>query len=1114
MLHYRHLRILALTSVALTASVGARAEDFNIPGGDLETALDAYARVTGVELIVSNQAIRGIHSPGVRGTLSSDAALSHLLAGTHFVPHRDATGAIAIMPGDARSENVLEPIQNNSIVLAQAARPNAVETVTVTSSKLGGADVQSIPISITALSQEQLTATQTAGGPDLVKQVPNLTFSKTNFTGYNIQIRGIGTQAISVTTDPAVAVAFNDIPFIRNHFFEQEFYDVSQVEVLRGPQGTLYGRNATAGVVNMVSAKPTDQFEAVASIDVGNYKNRRLEGMLNLPVVDDRLDIRVAGEWTIRDGYTFDETTGKAVDGRDLWSGRVTVGWKPSEKIQTYFIWEHFSEDDDRVRSAKQLCKKDPGPTSVDGFNLDDLPETPDRPSYYANFARTWLSQGCLPASFYSKDAYGTPNGQALPFVAYGEFFVNVADGPGGALLNQIDPYASQTQSRNLRVIQSELTPSYRAKNDTVEFNADYAVTPGLTLTSQTGYNKDFLYSTEDFNRFDTAPGLFANGLGVSGGGGTNGADTHPAPGGIYCDPQLGCSSSMVGEDLSQERAWQFSQEVRLASNLSGPFNFSVGANYMHYQTVEDYYVLFNLITATEQITNGQGKGDFTMCHDQDAEMAPFTISPEPVTVNFSKFTGLSLPLQGLPSIFGCGFTLSLGGRPLGTYIDPNPIDRLDGQGHNYFRSENPYRLNSTAGFGEAYYQVLPDVKLTAGLRWTDDSKIFFNIPSWVFLLGGGYPVEGVVNQEWKEWTGRFVANWTPKLDFTDATMLYASYSRGYKGGGANPPGPQVDFVSAQSSVTHPATFAPEFINAFELGTKNTLLDGAITLNGDVFYYDYKGYQISQIVDRTSINLNFDAKVKGAELEATWEPLPGLRFNFAGGLEDSSVNKGQTAVDLMDRTAGHTDWVVVKPFVAETSNCILPANVVRQVLQNYEGSDAYGNGIAGACDAAYNPGVGFGAIFVGGNNNNQAVFAAAGFDPTTAPNNGEGFAKDLSGNKLPNTPPFTLSFGSQYTMPVSADWAATLRGDFYWQGNSFARIFNDEPYDQIHGYTNVNLSLILTSQEGWQAMAYVKNIFNTTAITGAFLNSDDTALTTNVFVTDPRLFGVRLTKNW
>ncbi len=95
-----------------------------------------------------------------------------------------------------------------------------------------------------------------------MRQVPNLTFSKTNFTGYNMQIRGIGTQAISVTTDPAVAVSFNDIPFIRNHFFEQEFYDVGQLEVLRGPQGTLYGRNATAGVVNIDFGKANRSVEA------------------------------------------------------------------------------------------------------------------------------------------------------------------------------------------------------------------------------------------------------------------------------------------------------------------------------------------------------------------------------------------------------------------------------------------------------------------------------------------------------------------------------------------------------------------------------------------------------------------------------------------------------------------------------------------------------------------------------------------------------------------------------------------------------------------------------------------------------------------------------------
>src|SRR6185437_1073966 len=126
---------------------------------------------------------------------------------------------------------------------------------------------------------------------------------------------------------------------------------------------------------------------------------------------------------------------------------------------------------------------------------------------------------------------------------------------------------------------------------------------------------------------------------------------------------------------------------------------------------------------------------------------------------------------------------------------------------------------------------------------------------------------QSVVDQEWKEWTGRFNVNWTPKLDFTDQTLVYATFAHGYKGGGANPPGPQGDALSAQSFATHPPTFKPEFINAFEVGTKNTLFDGALTLNGDAFFYDYKGYQISQIVDRTSINLNFDATVRGLELE-------------------------------------------------------------------------------------------------------------------------------------------------------------------------------------------------------------------------------------------------------
>ncbi|HEV2561058.1 MAG TPA: TonB-dependent receptor [Rhizomicrobium sp.] len=1071
----RFKTILAMgVCIGAMTPVTALAREFNVPGGDLEAALTVYTAQAGVALAVPSEAVKGVHTKGATGDYSPEVALAHILRGTGFSAKTDSAGVIQVMsqPTVAVSETHLAQ--------AAPARAAGIESVVVTSSKIKG-DIQTVPIAITALSQEQLTSRQIAGGPDLVKEVPNLTFSKTNFTGYNIQIRGIGTQAISVTTDPAVAVAFNDMPFIRNHFFEQEFYDVSQVEVLRGPQGTLYGRNATAGVVNIVSAKPTDQFEAMASADFGNFHNRRFEGMINVPIDDDRIDIRAAAEWTKRDGYSFNSFTNAPIDGRDLWSSRVTLGFKPTEDLQAYLVWEHFSESDDRLRSGKQLCKTDVGPGgtplppdghytsgTVDingiiefvgpGFGLGD------------NNNGNFFLQGCVPASLYSTESFEAPLGFALPYIV------------GGA-----NPYSIELQSRNLRVINSQLNPVYRAKNDTVEFNVDYILTPALTFSSQTGYNQDFLWSTEDFNRFGSIPGFFG------------GPPDDPA---VFCDPQLGCANRLVAEDLSDEHAWQLSQEFRLASNFSGPLNFSVGANYLHYETLEDYYVFINEI---------------------------------------SNFVHGGIPPWGYQYSNPDGKGISL----FNVYTDPTPLDHLAGDGHNYYRNENPYVLNSYAGFGEAYYNVTNDLKFTGGLRWTDDRKHFLMVPSWIAADGYGYPVAGIVDQQWNQLTGRAVANWTPKLDFTDQTLVYGSFSHGYKAGGANPPGAVFGDQGALNPV-HPLTFKPEFVDAYELGTKNTLLDGGLTLNGDVFFYNYKGYQISEIVDRTAINHNYDATVKGAELESTWEPAPGLKFSFAGGYEATRIDNGQSAVDLMDRTAGNTGWYVSKPFISQASNCIFPGYVAQWLLHGGGGSPgpsgcelAYEAGIDPVSGAAYklNPT----SCYDYYNNGNPDPAGGgcppsgyAGFDPFAgtpgdpytgqntsngidygpAPNDGQGFSKNLGGNQLPNAPHFTTSLSAEYTLPVSEDWAATLHSDFYWQSQSWWRVFNDKTYDKIRGYSNVNVALILTSANGWQVLGYVKNIFDTTAVTGAFLNSDDTGLTTNVFLTDPRLYGVRITKNW
>jgi hypothetical protein len=247
----------------------------------------------------------------------------------------------------------------------------------------------------------------------------------------------------------------------------------------------------------------------------------------------------------------------------------------------------------------------------------------------------------------------------------------------------------------------------------------------------------------------------------------------------------------------------------------------------------------------------------------------------------------------------------------------------------------------------------------------------------------------------------------------------------------------------------------------------------------------------------------------------------------------------------MDRTdaANHPGWVVVKPWVTQASNCILPDYVVGTDLRTSDQVPGAG-AVNQACTLAYGAhldpvtSLSYVAdptqVFFNNSVSDKDLFGYAGFDPLAgtpghpytgqnrahgidygpAPNNGEGFDKDLSGNELPNAPPFTVSFGAQYSVPLSSDWAGTIRGDYYWQDYSWARVFNDNPYDRLRGYTNINLTLIFTNQNGWQVMLYDKNIFNTTAITGSFLNSDDSGLTTNVFLTDPKLIGIRVTKNW
>jgi outer membrane receptor protein involved in Fe transport len=783
-------------------------------------------------------------------------------------------------------------------------------------------------------------------------------------------------------------------------------------------------------------------------------------------------------------------------------------------------IWEHIQEDDDRLRSGKQLCHKDVVTQVGDAQITDywDVRNEGSGNSLIFSGVQGTFSQGCIRHSLYDQGSFQRPNGLMLPYyrplgaiglpAALADPYEDVVDGctQQGGLCDMALLQATPDQPQDLRVIQTQVAPDYRADSDLGELQISYDLGDHLTLSSETAYNDDFVWSLEDYNRFKAASGAW---------GGSSSAlpewiargvlRTDLGPNLTFCDPQLGCSDKLMGVDIATSKSRQFSQEFRLASDFEGPFNFSVGTNFLRSDSMDKYYVFFNstsLIAAAGPPFNNYG------------DYVPGVTDNVDFMINGY--------LQGDPNAV----------YPVQSdyYMDPNPISSLNDLGHNYFLSKNPYKLISYAVFGEAYYKITDSLKLTAGLRWTVDKKEAPRIPTWILASHSvGYPVAEVIRQRWTKPTGRVTLDWKPDLSFTDETLLYVSIAHGYKAGGANPPGYVRVFYAdsatalqnAQEAATRPKTFEPEYVNALEIGSKNTFAEGRVTANLAAFYYDYTGYQVSEIVDRSAFNRNFDAKVWGAELEADWRPLENLRLGFKGGYEKTSIADSESAVDLMDRANGGkpdangVSWMVVRPFPTYASSCILPI----YVFVNPDGSigpvGGVGGGNPGACEYAY----AYGADPVygpdGGINHINQHPGYPGFDPFTAPNGGAGISKPLGGNQLPNAPHWTGTVTGDYTLPLPSDWLMTLHTDVHWQSQSWWRVFNDDVYDKLHPYFTMNLAAIFTNEEaGWNIMAYIKNVTDETAITGAFLNSDDTGLTTNVFLTEPRLYGLRVTKAW
>ena len=396
------------------------------------------------------------------------------------------------------------------------------DTIVVTAQRKAE-NVQEVPIAITALNAEALQAARIEDSKDLQFNAPNVTLSANR----NITIRGVGSQSFGGTGDTNIGVLVNGV-FLQSGSSFGEFFDMERIEVLRGPQGTLFGRNTTGGAINFITRRPTDSFEGYVEVQGESPRGIRANAAINLPIAEGIYQ-RFAANYINRDGYTRNLLDNTNIDGRNQYTLRSSTRIEPSSSTTIDLTLTYFKEDSDRQNAAKSLCTPDP-------------------------------QFGCSPNS--AGTAFPTTNFPIDSFLLPGV----------------VRPGTFAQNPANLRDVVIDVRPFQKAEDflGTLEITQELGA---ITLTSLTGLRDGDNTSERDFdqgfrpNAFN--PGTFGTRV-VPNAGNGNGVLTYLLSGRPVTTTDYRTSQTGGG---SQK---QFSQELRAASSFDGPFNFILGGFYMN----------------------------------------------------------------------------------------------------------------------------------------------------------------------------------------------------------------------------------------------------------------------------------------------------------------------------------------------------------------------------------------------------------------------------------------------------------------------------------------------------------------------------------------------------
>jgi outer membrane receptor protein involved in Fe transport len=719
-----------------------------------------------------------------------------------------------------------------------------VEEVVVTATRREES-IQDVALSIQAFSADNLEAAQITESADLADYMPGFSYANAIGSGSGTGVRGTAGATIGAGTTASVQMAVNGHGLNGSAFGEIGFLDVERVEVLAGPQGTLFGRNAVAGLVNLVSARPTEDMGGYAKFEMGNYGSERVSTALNIPF-GDNVRTRLAYSSFVKDGWIKNMGTGNDIDGRDAYGVRLSVDVDLPNEATLKFNTAHYSSDDTRLNVAGTYCARD---------------------AFY----------GCLP---WEKGNLNEP--------------YHVAGTVGGLI--DVLTFLSPSVNADPYADAVGVAPS---SIDTVNKNWDPHRTQVVDNT-QIEYVKDlekvtikakYSYSTRDYDHTDDNDHSFA----------TNGFATALGPVAPWevqftCHPASMTSASEAVE-CSQADEVTRQAEFTVLSDWDGPHNFSAAV----YQWQSDFDNDYHVQTSSYQMLRDFDQHPYMTTlfggalNDLGGSTAWGVLGAVFGAVAPSLLGGLiDLPTaigqviagtQGTCALYGPTCYRSLPNKMGGLITDQNGITK------------------STAFMGEYYYQMNEDTKFTLGLRYNDDtyeSTIFSSLSD---ISNTNYAYTGPEYSRTNPGTSREQTEnsaVTYKLavqhNLSDESMVYASYTTGLKAGGTSP---------NEFSIQVP--YAEEESASLEIGTRNILMDGRLLLNATLFEMDVTNGQLGLIYNAGAVNKTFDYVNTGlegqmkffatdnTEIEFNWLALDS---EMGEALQDDPLNPNQATTIL------------------------------------------------------------------------------------------------------------------------------------------------------------------------------------------------------------------------